>query len=191
MVLSIQEHRIFFEPSNGDPFRREQLGGGWWFIYSSASPAGVGGVGFIFSPKAFKDVWGVQFISSCIISVKLGNVSAFKSCIYSVYSPTLASDLDTITQFYDKLTISLDPIPLSWLTIIMGDFNAPLLSSPSVPYSTNVKKNRNTPLFEEFLSRTDFKPVNTLFRKHRSQLLSFYGPNKRRVTLDYILLRPK
>ena len=192
MVLSIQEHRIFFEPSNGDPFRREQLGGGWWFICSSASPAGVGGVGFIFSPKAFKDVWGVQFISSCIISVKLGNVSAFKSCIYSVYSPTLASDLDTITQFYDKLTISLDPIPLSWLTIIMGDFNAPLLSSPSVPYSTNVKMNRNTPLFEEFLSRTDFKPVNNiLFRKHRSQLLSFYGPNKRRVTLDYILLRPK
>ena len=191
MVLSIQEHRIFFEPSNGDPFRREQLGGGWWFIYSSASPAGVGGVGFIFSPKAFKDVCGVQFISSRIISVKLGNVSAFKSCIYSVYSPTSASDLDTITQFYDELTNSLDPIPLSWLTIIMGDFNAPLLPSPSVPYSTNVKENRNTPLFEEFLSRTDFKPVNTLFRKHRSQLLSFYGPNKRRVTLDYILLRPK
>ena len=144
MVLSIQEHRIFFEPSNGDPFRREQLDGGWWFIYSSASPASVGGVGFVFSPKAFKDVCGVQSISSRIISVKvkLGNISVFKSCIYSVYSPTSASDLDTITQFYyDELANSLDPIPLSWLTVIMGDFNAPILPSPFAPYSANVKEN--------------------------------------------------
>ena len=65
MVLSIQEHRIFFlESTDDDYFRREQLGGGWWFIYSSASPAGVGGVGFIFSPKAYKDLCGVQFMSS-------------------------------------------------------------------------------------------------------------------------------
>ena len=74
----------------------------------------------------------------------------------------------------------------------MGDFNAPILPSPFVPYSVNVKENRNTPsLRSSYPARTSFKPVNTLFRKHRSQLLSFYGPNKRRVTLDYILLRPK
>ena len=44
---------------------------------------------------------------------------------------------------------------------------------------------------KKFLSRSDFKPVNTLFRKCRSKLISFYGPNKRRATLDYILMSPK
>ena len=74
----------------------------------------------------------------------------------------------------------------------MGDFNgAILLPSPAAPFSANIMENRNAPLFEEFLSRSDFKPVNTLFRKCRSKLISFYGPNKRRVTVDYILMRPK
>ena len=163
---------------------------GWWFLYASASSAGVGGVGFFISPKAYKELCGVEFISSRVISVKLGN-STFKSCIYSVYSPTSSSDPVDIAQFYEELSHSLDPIPLAWLTIIMGDFNAAILSSPAAPFSANIKKNKNAPLFEEFLSRSDFKPVNTLFRKGRSKLISFYGPNKRRATLDYILLRPK
>ena len=97
MILSIQEHRIFFEPSGGDPFRREQFGAGWWFIYASASSAGVGGMGFFISPKAYKELCGVKFISSRIISVKLGN-STFKSCIYSEYSPTSSSDPVDIAQ---------------------------------------------------------------------------------------------
>jgi hypothetical protein len=46
MVLSLQDHHIFFEQSRGDSFRREELGGGWWFIYASASPTSVDGVGF-------------------------------------------------------------------------------------------------------------------------------------------------
>jgi hypothetical protein len=78
IVLSLQDHHISFEPSGGDSFRREQLGGGWWFIYASASPTGVDGVGFFISPKAFKELCDVQFIFSRVISVKLGN-STFKS----------------------------------------------------------------------------------------------------------------
>ena len=73
----------------------------------------------------------------------------------------------------------------------MGDFNATILPSETAPFSPNSKENRNSPLFEEFLSRVNLKPVNTLFRKPRSKLISFYGPNKRKVTLDYILLSPK
>ena len=114
MIRSIQEHRIFFEPSGGDSFRREQLGAGWWFIYVSASSAGVGGVGFFISPKANKELCGVEFISSRVISVKLGN-STFKCCIYSVYSPTSSSDPVDIAQFYEELSHSLPQpgLPLS------------------------------------------------------------------------------
>ena len=141
-------------------------------------------------PKAFKELCGVQFISCRIISVKLGN-STFKSCVYSVYSPTSAAEPDVITQFYSDLSSSLDPIPPAWLTVVMGDFNATILPSESAPFSPNCKENRNSPLLEEFLARANFRPVNTMFRKHRSKLISFYGPNKRKVTLDYILLSPK
>ena len=191
MILAVQEHRIHFEPTSGDFFRREHLGNGWWFIYSSASPTAVGGVGFLFSPAAFKDLCGLQFISPRIVSVKLGNHSDFKACIYSVYSPTSGSDLDMVSLFYDELSTSLEDIPLSWLTIIMGDFNASVMSSASAPFSVNQKENRNTPPFEDFLLQSGFKAVNTLFQKRRARLLTFYGPKKRRVTLDYILLRPK
>ena len=142
------------------------------------------------SPKAFKELCGLQFFSSRIIFVKLGN-STFKSCIYSVYSPTSAAEPDVVTQFYSDLTSSLDTIPPAWLTIVMGDFNATILPSETAPFSVNSSENKNGHLFEEFLSQANLKPVNTLFRKHRSKLISFYGPNKRKVTLDYILLRPK
>ena len=106
MILSLQVRRIFFEPSGGDLLLREQLGGDWWFIYASASPAGVGGVGFFTSPKAFKELCGVLFFLSRIISVKLEN-STFKSCIYSVYSPTSSSDPVDVARFYEELAIEL------------------------------------------------------------------------------------
>ena len=35
VVLAIQEHHIFFEDTN--PMRKEQLGRGWMFIYTSAT----------------------------------------------------------------------------------------------------------------------------------------------------------
>ena len=73
----------------------------------------------------------------------------------------------------------------------MGDFiiNATILPSETASFSPNGKENRNSPLFEEFLSRANFRTVNTMFRKHRSNLISFNGPNKRsKVTLDYYIL---
>ncbi len=73
----------------------------------------------------------------------------------------------------------------------MGDFNGIILpSSEAAPFSPNSKGNRNSPLLEEFLFRANFRTVNTMFRKHLSKLISFYRPNKRKVTLDYILLSP-
>ena len=107
MILSIQEHRIFFEPSGGDLFRREQLCAGWWFIYTSASSAGVGGVGFFISPKAYKELCGVKFISSRIISVKLGN--SHLSPVYILYTvqllPLILSTLPNSTRSYRTLLI--------------------------------------------------------------------------------------
>ena len=124
--------------------------------------------------------------------IKLGNYSDFKSCIYSVYSPTSASDIREVESFYTALTNSVRPIPLAVMTIIMGDFNATLMKNTDSPFTPNSKQNRNGPLLEDFLEATDFKAVNTLFMKSTfNKLFSFYGPNCRRVTIDYILLRSK
>ena len=69
--------------------------------------------------------------------------------------------LPNSTRSYRTLLIRSPP---AWLTIIMGDSNAAILSSPAALFSANIKENRNAPLFEEFLSRSDFKPVNTLVK---------------------------
>ena len=102
MIISLQEHRIFFEPSGGDPFRREQLGVHLRLGFSYY--AGVGCVGFFIYPKAFKELCGVLFISSRNISVKLGNTT-FKFCIYSVYSPTSSSDPVEVVRFYEDIEL--------------------------------------------------------------------------------------
>jgi len=189
-ILAIQEHRIYFDAINGELFRKQNLGGGWWFIYSTASSAGVGGVGFILSSEVYSNLRGVYSVSDRIMLIKLGN-SDFKSCIYSIYSPTSTANVDDVKNFFTVLSDSVQAIPLSEMTIIMGDFNSTLLSNEKTRYSPNRKSNRNGPILDEFLEDMDFIAINSIFKKCPKKLISFYGPNNRKVTLDYILLRPK
>ena len=76
------------------------------------------------------------------------------------------------------------------ILFIMGDFNAQLQVDGTVCFSPNVTDNDNSELLVDFVREHDLVPANTLFQKRRS-LVSFYGPNKRRVLLDYILVRKK
>ena len=71
----------------------------------------------------------------------------------------------------------------------MGDTNAMLIKDNSNPYSPNKSTNPNTNLLIDFMQCQDLIAANTLFRK-KSQF-SFYGPNNRKVLLDYILVRRK
>ena len=71
----------------------------------------------------------------------------------------------------------------------MGDLNAQLTPSMSTPLSSNKKENRNTPYLNEFMESCNLRATNTLFTKHN--LNSFYGPNRRKAILDYILIRSK
>ena len=133
-------HKIIY-----DSIQRLHLGMGWWFVYTSASDAGVGGVGFILSPSAYKNLCGITSISNRILQLKMGNNSDLKSCVYCVYSPTSCSKQCDIEQFYLDLKTSVDNIPPSHMLIVMGDLNAQLTPSMSTPLSSNKKENRNTP----------------------------------------------
>ena len=189
-ILAIQEHRRHFD-SKQDSIQRLHVGMGWWFIYTSASEAGVGGVGFLLSPSAYKNLCSINSISDRILQLKLGNNSDLKSCVYCVYSPTSCSKSCDIKLFYTELKTSVDTIPPAHMLIVMGDLNAQLLPNSLTPHSSNTKENRNTSYLNEFMDSCSLKAANTLFTKSTNNLNTFYGPNQRTVTLDYILVRSK
>jgi hypothetical protein len=181
-ILAIQEHRIYFPSSkDDDPVRKKSLGNGWWFIYSSASVSAVGGVGFILSKYAYTNLCGYIHINERILHLKFGSHSAFKTDIFSVYSPTSCSHIDDINSFYSSLSQSVSSVPLSSMLIVLGDFNATILP--------NTRANRNSEFLNSFIAESSLHCVNSSFTK--SNHTTFYGPNNRKATLDYILIRDK
>ena len=93
-------------------------------------------------------------------------------------------------EFYSVLNQSVSLVPMVVSLFIMGDFNAQLQVDGPVLFSPNKEDNANSELLMDFMHAYDLVPANTLFQKRRT-LVSFYGPNKRRVLLDYILVRKK
>ena len=72
------------------------------------------------------------------------------------------------------------------MTIIAGDFNAMAMTGT---YHENLKFNRNSSFFKDFILENEFISVNSMFRKRKRY--TFYGMNNRKVILDYILVRKK
>ena len=143
-ILAIQEHRIYFEVNaNDDLVRRKCLGGGWWFIYSSALKNGSGGVGFILNNDIYRSILSIHSVSDRILKVSIGGGDAFKSCFVSIYSPTAAADESAITTFYSSLSDCLCQIPLSTMLFVLGDFNAMILQTRLYPNCANKVVNRN------------------------------------------------
>lgn len=64
-ILAIQEHRIYFDINDGDDvIKRINIGKGWYFIHTSASKSGAGGVGFILSSKYYENICGIYSINA-------------------------------------------------------------------------------------------------------------------------------
>ena len=167
-VLAIQEHRLVIKDTD-EQFIRLRLSFGWWFIYSSATLTSnnvpVGGVGFFLSPTANKNICSINKVSDRILLIRFGSNSDFKTSVICVYSPTSTSNVDDIEQFYADLSQAVQPINLSTLLIILGDFNAKLIANKSQQYTCNLKPNRNTEYLDTFIAENQFRPVNMLFQK--------------------------
>ena len=187
-VLAIQEHRIIFK--SDDPIRKEKYGNNWVFIYTTADEKGGGGVGFLVSARVYKFVTSIRTISPRILQLNIKDHAKIASCYYCIYSPTSCADLEVVEDFYTVLSSSVTTIPAAVILFILGDTNAMLQrGDPSVMFSSNTSENRNSDLLIDFIQSHDLIAANTLFRK-KSQV-SFYGPNNRKVLLDYILVRKK
>jgi hypothetical protein len=186
-ILAIQEHRILFK--SDDPIRKEHYGNDWVFLYTTADDKGGGGVGFLISSRVYKFISSVKSVSSRILQLNVRDHAKIASCFYSIYSPTSCSELDIVEEFYNVLSSSVSTIPMATILFIMGDTNAMLLKEGSVLFTPNDSSNRNTEMLVDFIQLHGLIAANTLFQK-KSQV-SFYGPKRRRVLLDYILVRKK
>jgi hypothetical protein len=212
VVLAIQEHHIFFEDTN--PIRKEQLGRGWMFIYTSAtkdsSGANIGGVGFFVSPQAY---CSIDFIKSegClrILHMQLSGdkdskkQKTFKTNFVNVYSPTATRKAETeVVTFYQNLQVVLTNIPIGHITITLGDFNAQLYKQyANIKFSPNKASNKNSESLYAFMLENDLVAINTTFCKRKGKLITFLGckkpkaserkVTKRKVCLDYMLVNKK
>ena len=194
--LAIQEHRRYFEVKpDGDPICHERLGNGWWFVYTSAFKEGAtGGVGFLLSHKYYSNLCSINSFSLRILQIKLKGISdAFTTSLFSIYSPTSAESTpeEDVVSFYSDLSIAVESIPNRDLLFILGDFNAMLLRSNEYPNCANTTENRNSQYLKEFLFQFNLTAASLCFTKTRASRSTFYGPNNRCVTLDYILVRKK
>ena len=186
--LAVQEHRIVFKSE--DPIKREVFGNGWIFIYTSADEKGGGGVGFFISARVYKFVTTIKSLCPRILQVNVKDHAKIASSFYAAYSPTSCAELEVVEEFYSILSSSVTLVPAGTILFIMIDGNAMLQpKDASVLFSPNTTENQNSSLLLEFMQSHDLVAANTLFRK-KSQF-SFYGPNGRKVLLDYILVRKK
>ena len=135
----------------------------------------------------------VDSVSPRILHAKVGKSGNFVCDAVCVYSPTaVVEHSNDVCEFYKNLTDLLHQIPISHMLLVLGDFNAQLAKSSRFPYAFNRQPNLNTDNLVEFLDEFDLLAINTIFQKrHQHRQISFYGPNHRRATLDYILIRRK
>jgi hypothetical protein len=174
VVLAIQEHHIFFEDKN--PIRKEQLGRGWMFIYTSAikdsSGANIGGVGFFVSPQAY---CSIDFIKSegClrILHMQLSGdkdskkQKTFKTNFVNVYSPTATKKAETeVMTFYQNLQVVLTNIPIGHVTITLGDYKAQLYNQyANIKFSPNKASNRNSESLYTLMLENELVAINSTF----------------------------
>jgi exonuclease III len=200
-AMALQEHKIVYNDKD-TPYKSIDYGRGWTFIFSTAdvnsknSP--VGGVGFILSPLAIKSLSSVESISSRIMKCTFSSTSVAKIHLFSVYSPTSVADVNQIHQFYNPLSDCCSSILERDFQIVMGDFNAqflPIVHSQFTPENyfkpVNLKLNRNTEIFAEFLSSQDFIPINSRFRKPLKRLYTHARTTGQKVAIDHILFKSK
>ena len=209
-VLAVSEHRRFFttDPDNKNDIRKFDLGDGWKFYFSTCELNSmltpIGGVGFILSPKASKALLSITTINSRILKCQLSSSSNLLCILFSVYSPTSTADINTVTDFYDNLTDEVNNISIRNFFLILGDFNAQLITSKNILFtsenienrrlnikSSGKKLNRNSDNLKEFLDTLDIIPVNSRFCKPHHQLVTHKRPQGHRVTLDHILIPRK
>ena len=194
-IMAIQEHRLAPPDGyiDGDAARRD-LEHGWVLLFVPADLRGQGGVGILMARETFAAVSAVTVHSARVLSVEMSsalapNSSGSLSTVFmSVYSPTSSSGDGT--GFYSDLAEAVMAIPTRHMLVLAGDFNATLGRS-DLCHTSIAAENANRELLLDLLDVCDLAAVNTMFQKPDHRLVTFQGPYRRHVTLDYVLCKRK
>jgi hypothetical protein len=189
--LSIQEHRLARPSDDDSEILTTDCGNGWVFRWTPAM-SGIGGVGYIFSPRAIRALSNLVCINERILSVTFKN-NSISTTIINIYSPTSCSEIHIIDKFYSELTEYSLTIKPNHNLLVTGDFNATLETDHiNIRFTPKGQiANRNYHYMLDYMQLLDLIASNTTFRKPNHKLVTFKGPNKRLVALDYILIRNK
>ena len=83
-IVGVHEHRRVL---TGSGHQQQQLAGGLTWIVSSASAAGIGGVGMLLSARTSANVVRVKSVSERVLLVEFTAGQLGKLVVLSVYSP--------------------------------------------------------------------------------------------------------
>ena len=191
-LLMLQEVSIVAEPG----IHQEELGKGWILHYTTADPAGHGGVGVLVSPRLRQQVI-LQSLSTRVLRVDI-KLKTRNAHLFCVYGPT-AVHPDESRDFFEFLSGHLDSLAQRDTTLILGDLNAVMRKSDRAPFVLP-RENANTNTLCDFVARHDLVSANTRFRKSTYQLATFTGCKRRKrnqnrnatkrfAQLDHILIR--
>jgi hypothetical protein len=119
-LLAIQEHRRYFQTNaDDDPIRRLHVGHEWWFVYTSATESGFGGVGFLMCNRFYSNISKVTSVSPRTLRIKFGSTGNFICEAFSIYSPTAtACNRELVEEFYNLLGTNIQDISLRIMLII-------------------------------------------------------------------------
>ncbi|CAF2869532.1 unnamed protein product [Rotaria sp. Silwood2] len=132
------------------------------------------------------------------IRMKFNPIYVTVIVVYAPVNSSTTTNSDINDQFYSDLQRSLDIVPLTDMTILMGDFNARVgvtehSTSPQTvgPFTTDVL-NSNGQRLIDFCSINNLVISNTFFQHKLIHQKSWMHPgSKRWHTLDYTLVNQK
>ena len=217
-ILGLVELRNIFPMEDEPNGRITHLAKGWVLISASAErgPSGranIGGIGALISPQTYEAYLSHKLLSPRILALVFRR-SAGKNSKGTNRIHILVTYCYTATEGYKELSRAhyeiianyIASVPLGDIVIIVGDFNATVVTDPPLTKSQKAlgvhrrvlyspkgePQNNNSEIFREFIDQNDLYPINTRFRQsHNNNYHTFSGPNGRRARLDYILVRGK
>jgi len=173
----------------GSGHEQNQLAGSLKWIVSSASAAGIGGVGVLLSARASANVVRVKSVSERVLLLEFTAGQLGKLVVLS--SPTNCAPDSEVQAFYDTISAELDSLPRQSVLYILGDLNARLgMDRPEIRLSCHQNTNRNGDMLGDFCLQHELVSCSTLFQKKTGKLWTFRGLGDRYTAcLDHILVR--
>ena len=191
--IGIQEHRWITQEQVSQHWSEDRE---FLFVYSSALPDRVGGVGLLIRKKHVPAFRYAERVSERILKVYFeGNP---KITIVVAYAPTEMRPADEKDLFYDDIQATINSEPSHSLVAVLGDFNARVgddshqqQSQVVGRYLYHQETNDNGKRLVDLCLAAQLRVAQTRFPQPRKKLWTWRHPSGSLAQLDHILISAK